>query len=168
MQTTNINERKDACLSKVSFHLPTFYIKNINNWSNFFLTNQYSPLHLPRVTIRKPCERLWRGRGRRGRGGNGTEEHGSSRCETLLTIAPPTQAICKNPSSAQFCSQHDLGALSSCSNCTCIGLSILIVSDSLACLVSNSFHQIKQQEEEEEKEKAAEGTAKHCLPAWTG
>lgn len=35
-------------------------------------------------------------------GGNGTEEHGNSRCETLLTVVPPTQTIRKSPALLGF------------------------------------------------------------------
>lgn len=147
-----------------------FYIKSINNpyltaclQSNIHLCSSPELLQCCRKALWKPMK----GRRERGGGGNGTEEHGSSRCETLLTVTPPTRAHLQKPSSAQFCSRHDLEALCSCSNCTCVGLSILRVSDSLASSVWNSFHQIKQQEEEEEEEKAAEGTAEQCLPAWT-
>lgn len=56
----------------------------------------------------------------------------------------------------QLYHQRDLEALCSCSNHTCLGLDILIVSDSLACSVCNSLHQIKQQEEKEE------GSSRNC------
>lgn len=110
---TSMNEKMSACLLQFPFSCLSFYIKHINN--PYLTACLQSNIHLcssPELLQR--CRKAWwkatKGRGERGGGGgNGTEEHGSSRCETLLTIVPPTRAICKTPVLPTFAAGMTLG-----------------------------------------------------------
>lgn len=164
-----MKEKVSTCL-QLPFSCLHFYIKTINN---LHLTAcLQSKIHLcSNPELLQCCRKaLWQAvKGRRERGGgggarrSGREGHGPSRCEMLMPLMPPSPAIHKSVALQPAWPW----ALCSASNCTCVGLRILMVSDSPASSGWNSFHQIKQQQqEEEEEEKAAEGRAEQCLPSW--
>lgn len=77
------------------------------------------------------------------------EKHRSYRCEALPQLPSPTHAICKSLGLPRFAAKMTLRAcLVRYSNCTCMGLSILFVSDSPSFSLSlNSFHKMKQGEQ---------------------
>lgn len=86
--------------------------------------------------------------------------------EELLDLAPPTQTICK---SLGLSNHADLQAQSRYSNCTCPGLSFLLVNDCFFPFVCKQLPRDQvatEQKEEREEREPARAKGPNRTPTW--